>query len=257
VSDLAIAARQLRFEQKAFWRNPTSAIFTFAFPLLFLVIFATINSGQKIDARGGVSYVSFFVPGILAFGLLSACYTNLAIRMTISRDFGILKRVRGTPIPSWVYLAGQFGSSILITVVLVALTTLLGVVAYGVSIRAETIPAVLVTLALGAICFCALGLAVSGLCPNSDAAPAIVNFSIFPLLFISGIFFPLDTAPDWLKTLAEIFPIQHLANALQFAFDPRTRGLGFAGEDLIILGVWTVAGVFLALRFFRWESTRA
>ncbi|MDQ6928706.1 MAG: ABC transporter permease [Actinomycetota bacterium] len=257
MNELAIAARQIRFEQKAFWRNPASAIFTFAFPLLFLVIFATINSGQKIDARGGVSYVSFFVPGIIAFGLLSACYTNLAIRMTISRDFGILKRVRGTPIPSWVYLAGQFGSSILITVVLVGLTTLLGIVAYGVTLRGETIPAIVVTLALGAICFCALGLAVSGLCPNSDAAPAIVNFSIFPLLFISGIFFPLDSAPDWLKTLAEIFPIQHLANGLQFAFDPRTKGLGFAGDDLVVLAIWTVVGIALALKYFRWESSRA
>ncbi len=256
MSDLATAARQVRFEQKAFWRNPTSAIFTFAFPLLFLVIFATINSGEKISARGGVSYVSFFVPGIIAFGLLSACYTNLAIRMTISRDFGILKRVRGTPIPSWVYLGGQFGSSILITVVLVGLTTLLGIVAYDVTLRAETVPAILVTLALGAVCFCALGLAVSGLCPNSDAAPAIVNFSIFPLLFISGIFFPLDTAPDWLRTLAELFPIQHLANGLQFAFDPRTHGLGFAGDDLGVLGIWTVLGIALALKYFRWESSR-
>jgi ABC-2 type transport system permease protein len=256
VSDLGIAARQVRFEQKAFWRNPTSAIFTFAFPLLFLVIFATINSGQEIKDRGGISYVSFFVPGILAFGLLSACYTNLAIRMTISRDFGILKRVRGTPVPSWTYLAGQFGSSIFVTVILVTLTTALGIVAYGVTLRAEVIPAILVTLALGAVCFCALGLAVSGLCPNADAAPAIVNFSIFPLLFISGIFFPLDSAPEWLKTLAELFPIQHLANALQFAFDPRTTGPGFAGDDLVALAGWTVAGIVLALKFFRWESSR-
>ncbi|HEX8771870.1 MAG TPA: ABC transporter permease, partial [Acidimicrobiales bacterium] len=187
---------------------------------------------------------------------LSACYTNLAIRMTISRDFGVLKRVRGTPIPSWVYLAGQFGSSIFITVVLVGLTTLLGIVAYGVTLRAETLPAIVVTLALGAVAFCALGLAVSGLCPNSDAAPAIVNFSIFPLLFISGIFFPLDTAPGWLRTLAEIFPVQHLANGLQFAFDPRTRGLGFAGDDLLILTAWMIAGIFLAHKYFRWESSR-
>ena len=105
--DLAIAARQLRFEQKAFWRNPAGAVFTFAFPLLFLVIFSTLNSGARIEERGSISFVTFFVPGILAFGLISACYTNLAIRMTVSRDFGILKRVRGTPVPTWAYLAGQ------------------------------------------------------------------------------------------------------------------------------------------------------
>jgi ABC-2 type transport system permease protein len=256
MSDLAIAARQLRFEQKAFWRNPAGAVFTFAFPLLFLVIFSTLNSGQRIDERGGISFVTFFVPGIVAFGLISACYTNLAIRMTVSRDFGILKRVRGTPVPTWAYLAGQVGSSIVITFMLLFLTVGLGVVAFDVGFRTGTAAGLLVTLALGAACFCALGLAVSGLCPNADAAPAIVNFSIFPLLFISGIFFPLDTAPGWLKSAAKLFPMQRLADGLQYAFDPRTRGLGFNGGDLSALAAWTVGGSILAVRLFRWDSDK-
>lgn len=255
-TDLAIAARQLRFEQKAFWRNPAGAVFTFAFPLLFLVIFSTLNSGQRIDERGGITFVTFFVPGIIAFGLISACYTNLAIRMTMSRDLGILKRVRGTPVPTWVYLGGQVGSSVLITFMLLFLTVGLGVVAFGVDFRTSTVAGLVVTLALGAACFCALGLAVSGLCPNADAAPAIVNFSIFPLLFISGIFFPLDTAPDWLKSIAKLFPMQRLADGLQYAFDPRTRGLGFNGGDLAGLAGWTVAGSILAVRLFRWDSDK-
>jgi ABC-2 type transport system permease protein len=255
-SDLAITARQVRFEQKAFWRNPAGAVFTFAFPLLFLVIFSTLNSGQRLDERGGITFVTFFVPGIIAFGLISACYTNLAIRMTISRDFGILKRVRGTPVPTWAYLAGQVGSSVVITFILLFLTLGLGVVAFGVEFRAGTAGALFVTLALGAACFCALGLAVSGLCPNADAAPAIVNFSIFPLLFVSGIFFPLDTAPEWLKSVAKLFPMQRLADGLQYAFDPRTTGPGFNGGDLIGLLVWTVVGSLLAIRFFRWDTAK-
>ena len=255
-SDLAIAARQLRFEQKAFWRNPAGAVFTFAFPLLFLVVFSTINSGQRLEERGGISFVTFFVPGILAFGLISACYTNLAIRMTMNRDFGVLKRVRGTPVPTWAYLAGQVASSVLITFLLLFLTVGLGVVAFGVDFRTSTAGGLLVTLALGAACFCALGLAMSGLCPNADAAPAIVNFSVFPLLFVSGIFFPLDNAPEWLTTLAKLFPMQRLADGLQYAFDPRTTGLGFNGGDLWALLAWTVAGSLLALRLFRWDSAK-
>ena len=102
----------------------------------------------------------------------------------------------------------------------------------------------------------ALGLAISGLCPNADAAPAIVNFSIFPLLFASGIFFPLDDAPELLTTLAKLFPMQHLADGLQYAFDPRTAGLGFNGGDLWGLLAWTVACTLLALRFFRWDSVK-
>ncbi len=256
MGDLAIAARQLRFEQKAFWRNPAGAVFTFAFPLLFLVIFSTLNSGARIPERGNISFVTFFVPGILAFGLISACYTNLAIRMTMNRDLGILKRIRGTPVPTWAYLAGQVGSSLLVTFILFLLTVGLGVVAFGVEFRSGTVAGLVIALALGAACFCALGLAVSGLCPNADAAPAIVNFSIFPLLFVSGIFFPLDNAPAWLTSVARLFPMQQLADGLQYAFDPRTTGLGFNGADLWSLLAWTVVGSALAVRLFRWDSVK-
>jgi ABC-2 type transport system permease protein len=176
--------------------------------------------------------------------------------MTISRDFGILKRVRGTPVPTWVYLAGQVASSVVITFILFFLTVALGVVAFGVDFRTSTIPGLFVTMALGAACFCALGLAVSGLCPNADAAPAIVNFSIFPLLFVSGIFFPIDTAPKWLSSLAKLFPMERLADGLQYAFDPRTPGLGFKASDLWTLVAWTVAGALLAVRLFRWDSVK-
>lgn len=251
-----ILLRQMRFEQKAFWRNPAGAVFTFAFPLLFLVIFSTLNSGARIAERGNITFVTFFVPGILAFGLISACYTNLAIRMTMSRDFGILKRVRGTPVPTWAYLGGQVGSSILITLLLFVVTVGLGIAAFGVNFRISTAAGLVVTLAIGAACFCALGLAVSGLCPNADAAPAIVNFSIFPLLFISGIFFPLDTAPPWLRSVAKLFPMQRLADGLQYAFDPRTSGLGFNAGDLWTLLAWTFVGSLLAVRLFKWESAK-
>ena len=256
MGDLSIAARQLRFEQKAFWRNPAGAVFTFAFPLLFLVIFSTLNTDTRIPERGNITFVTFFVPGILAFGLISACYTNLAIRMTMNRDFGILKRVRGTPVPTWAYLAGQVGSSVVITFILFLLTIGLGVVAFGVEFQGGTIAGLVVTLALGAACFCALGLAVSGLCPNADAAPAIVNFSIFPLLFVSNIFFPIDNAPGWLTAVAKVFPMQQLADGLQYAFDPRTSGLGFKGSNLWRLLAWTVAGSVLAVRLFRWDSVK-
>ncbi|MEA2826169.1 MAG: type transport system permease protein [Actinomycetota bacterium] len=256
MSDIAIAARQVKFEQKSFWRNPAAAVFTFAFPLMFLLIFGSLNSGQNIDTRGGISFVTFFVPGIAAFGLISACYTNIAMKMAISRDLGILKRIKGTPVPTWSYLAGQIGSSIVTTIEIITLTLGVGVLVYGVDFRWDTLPGLLLTVALGAACFCALGLAISGVCPNGDAAPAIVNFSVFPLIFVSGIFFPLDGAPSWLLSVAKLFPVQHLANGLQYAFDPRTAAPGVNGGDLAVLAVWIVIGSVLALRLFKWENER-
>ncbi len=256
MSDLAIAARQVRYEQKAFWRNPAAAVFTFAFPLMFLFIFGSLNSGGRIDTRGNITFVTFFVPGIAAFGLMSACYTNIAMRMAIARDLSILKRVKGTPVPPWAYLSGQVGSCIVTTLQLVTVTLAVGVLVLDVDFRWDTVGGLAATLALGAACFCALGLAVSGLCPNGDAAPAIVNFSILPLTFISGIFFPLDGAPSWLTSLADLFPVKHLANGLQYAFDPRTPAPGINGGDLAVLAAWTVAGAVLALRLFKWENQR-
>jgi ABC-2 type transport system permease protein len=256
MSDVAIAVRQMRYEQKAFWRNPAAAVFTFAFPLMFLFIFGSLNSGGRIDTRGGITFVTFFVPGIAAFGLISACYTNIAMKMTIARDLNILKRVKGTPVPTWAYMAGQIGSCIVTTLAIVTVTVGVGVAVFGVDFRWDTVGGLVATLALGAACFCALGLAVSGLCPNGDAAPAIVNFSIFPVIFISGIFFPLDDAPSWITSLAKLFPIQHLANGLQYAFDPRTAAPGFNGGDLAVLAAWAVVGAVLALRLFKWENKR-
>jgi ABC-2 type transport system permease protein len=223
---------------------------------MFLLIFGSLNSGQNIDTRGGISFVTFFVPGIAAFGLISACYTNIAMKMAISRDLGILKRIKGTPVPTWSYLAGQIGSSIVTTIEIITLTLGVGVLVYGVDFRWDTLPGLLLTVALGAACFCALGLAISGVCPNGDAAPAIVNFSVFPLIFVSGIFFPLDGAPSWLLSVAKLFPVQHLANGLQYAFDPRTAAPGVNGGDLAVLAVWIVIGSVLALRLFKWENER-
>ncbi len=256
MSDIAIAARQVRYEQKAFWRNPAAAVFTFAFPLLFLFVFSSLNSGGELESRGGISFVTFFVPGIVAFGVISACYTNIAMKMAISRDLRILKRIRGTPVPPWAYLAGQVGSSIVTAVELVAITVAAGVLVFDVDFRWDTVGGLAATLALGAACFCALGLAVSGLCPNGDAAPAIVNFLLFPLVFVSGIFFPIDDAPSWLQSLAKLFPVQHLANGLQYAFDPRTAAPGVNGGDLAVLAAWTLIAAVLALRLFKWENER-
>jgi len=253
MSDVAVAARQIRYEQKAFWRNPASAGFTFAFPLMFLVIFATIFNGQPATGRN-VDYVTFYIPGMAAFGVISACFTNLAIRVTLARDLGVLKRIRGTPVPGWVYLVGQLGSSIVTTVTLVAVTVGVGIVVYGVHFRTDTAGALLVALALGSVCFCALGLAISGLCPNADAAPAIVNFVIFPLVFLSSVFFPINS--KGLNTLAEVFPVWHLAHAMQFTFDPHTAAPGFQGTDVLVLAAWAVGASVAALRLFRWESTR-
>ena len=151
----------------------------------------------------------------------------------------------------WVYVAGRIGSTILTVAAMTVVTLALGVVAYGVHIYASTLPAVTVVLILGTIVFTALGIGIVRFIPNSEAAPAILNLTILPLTFISGIWFITDTMPKWLQDIAKIFPIRALADQLQYAFDPRTSGPGPKSGDLQALAIWAVVSIVLMVRFLR------
>ena len=257
MNDFALALRQVRYENIAFWRNPVAAFFTIVFPLMFLVIFNLMFGGSGTDDQGKpVNLANFFVPGIVVFAVVGACYTNIAMGVAFSRDGGLLKRVRGTPLPSWAYLFGRIAHSVLLAILLVVIVTGAGVLFYDVDIPTNTLPAFVVTLVVGAATFCTLGLAITSVIPNANAAPAIVNASILPLLFISDVFIPLDEAPAWLKTLADIFPVRHFALALHTSFDPLQTGAGFERVNLLVMGGWLAGGFLVALRFFRWESRR-
>lgn len=256
MNDLALGLRQARFENKAFWRNPAAAFFTFAFPLMFLFIFTTIFGNDTSTTPTGeeVSNSTYYVPAILAFSVINACYTNIAIGTAFSRDQGILKRVRGTPLPSWSYLFGRVLHATAIMLILVVIVAAFGVLAYGIDLPTDTLLPFLVTLMVGAAAFSALGLAVTATIPNAEASPAIVNASILPLLFISGVFIPTDAAPSWLIRLADVFPIKHFADSIFASF--LGSGSGWRGTDLLIVAAWGVLGVLLALKFFTWEPRR-
>ena len=254
---LTLTLRQVRSENRVFWRNPPSAFFTFVFPLMFLVIFSLIFGNDNIDVKGGTTKAStFFIPAISAFAVITACYTNIAMTVCFARDMGILKRVRGTPLPASIFLAGKVLNSVLIAILLVAIVVAFGVVFYGVHVPTNTMPAFLVSLAVGSACFCALGLAVTGFVPNAEAAPAVVNATIFPLLFISDVFIRNNNSPGWLKVLSGIFPIKHFSQALQTAFNPFVTGAGFEPGHLAVMAIWGLVGLAVALRKFSWEPRR-
>ncbi len=254
---LRLALHQLRYEQKSYWRNPPSAFFTFAFPVMFLVIFASLNNGQTIDFMGGLAYNQYFIPGILAFGVISACYTNLAMTLSIRRDAGILKRLRATPLPVSSLVAGLLANAVVVAVLIVAITTAVGMLFYGVTFPGHWV-ALALALLVGVATFCALGIAVSSLIPNADAAPAVVNGVLFPVLFLSGVFFPIKTGT--LTRIADVFPVRHFVQAVFTAFDPRLPhgpAHGFAWTDLGVLALWAVGATVFALRRFRWEARRS
>ncbi|MDQ6798515.1 MAG: ABC transporter permease [Actinomycetota bacterium] len=246
------ALGRIRWEQKEFWRNPAAAAFTFAFPLMFLVIFVAINGDAKVSIPGGqVDFPQYYVPAIVAFGIISACYTNLAFSICIRREKGILKRMRGTPLSSTVYLGGLVGSVIVISLVLTLLTTALGLLFYGVTFPGRYL-ALAVTIAASAFCFSSVGVAVSTFVPNEDAAPAIINFILFPLLFISGTFGTIESGSTLAK-IASLFPIRPLILQMVDVFNPYSKGTGILARDIGMLLLWGVIGLVVSVRRFRWD----
>jgi ABC-2 type transport system permease protein len=256
VSDLGLTFQQVRLTNKAFWRNPANAFFTFAFPLMFLVIFTALFGNESVTVAGKeVSTSTFYVAAIATFSIITATYTNLAINMSFTRDQGVLKRIKGSPLPGWAYLTGRILHAILVTILLVAIVAAFGALFYDADIPGRTLPAFLVTVALGAMTFAALGLAITAVIPNADASPAIVNASILPLLFLSGIFIPIQDPNAWYVTVSKVFPIYHFNEAMLASyFAP--KGSGFEGGHLLIVAVWGLAGIVVAFLFFSWEPRR-
>ena len=249
-----LALRQVRYENRAFWRNPPAAFFTVVFPLMFLVIFNVLFGNEEFEVPGGTTTTStFYVPAIVAFSVISACFTNLAMGVSMARDQGLLKRARSTPLPTWGYLGGRVMHAMLVAFLLVGVVSVMGVTLYGVDIPTNTLPAFLVAVGVGAATFSVLGLALTSIIPNADASPAIVNGVILPLLFISDIFIPMEDAPAWITTAADVFPIRHFSIALRTAFNPFETGAGFEWAHLAVTAAWGLAGLAVAIRFFRWE----
>jgi ABC-2 type transport system permease protein len=248
--DLGLVGWQIRYEQRSYWRNRGRGLFTFVFPIVLLVIFASLDKGQHVSTRGGIPLDDFFVPGILAYGIITTTFLNLAISTAILRDGGALKRMQGTPLPRWAYVAARIGSTTLVMAAMTVVVLVLGVTVYGLHLRAAALPGLIVTLLLGTAAFTALGIGITRFMPSADSAPA-VNLIVLPLTFISNIWFPVDSLPTVLKDIAGVFPIKALADGLQYVFDPRHHGAALDGASLRTLAIWAAFGVWLMIRFLR------
>jgi ABC-2 type transport system permease protein len=252
MSAATMTVNQLRYVNKAFWRNPASAFFTFVFPLMFLAIFTALlgNGTILLDGRK-VSLSTYYVAGMASFAVITACYNNIAVGLTFQRDLGVLKRTNGTPLPASLYLAARVLHALLISILLVVITAGFGRLVYHADIpTGATLGRFLAALAVGATGFCALGFAVTAIVPNADAAAPIVNATILPVLFLSGVFIPIgDNAPPWVVWTARVFPVKHFTDGIQAGF----VGTTFHWSDVAVVAAWGVAGLLLAVRFFSWE----
>ena len=248
---LAQLRSEASFNLLGFRRSPAATFFTAVLPLIFLVIFTSIFGNEVISATGA-RVATLYVPGILALALVSANFMNAAIFTVVKRESGVLKAMRATPLPPWIYVGGQVAASLVLTAVMTVLVIGIGWLGYGVEIQPGAVPSLLITLGVGAAAFSALGLAVTCVCPSEQAAPAITNMCVLPLYFVSDVFIPSVGAPRWMSLIGDIFPIKHLALALGRTFDPFTEGVPLPAWRWGIILAWGVFGVLVTLRFFRW-----
>jgi ABC-2 type transport system permease protein len=186
--------------------------------------------------------------------VMSTTFSALAMNLVYLRESGVLKRVRGTPLPTSAYLAGIAGNAVTNTALQVGLITAAGSLVFGLDWPRDW-PALVVFVVLGVVCFASLGVALAHAIPNFDSAPAYVNAVFLPVIFISGVFYDADNAPGFLRGIAEALPLKHLIDGLSGAM-VTGRGLADHGEALLVLALWSAVGLVLAARGFSWDARR-
>ncbi|MFY1624681.1 ABC transporter permease [Micromonospora sp. WMMD723] len=257
----ALALRQGRLEITQFLRSRESVVFTMGFPIIMILIFASIFDGT---IGGGVKFTQYFITGMIATGLMTVSFQNLGIWIPIERDRGVLKRYRGTPMPKWVWFAGKV---IMVVVIGVAETALL--LAVAVALFDLDLPATAAKwftfgwVAVLGVTACTLcGIAISSLARTARSGSAVVTPVSLVLQFISGVFFVFTDLPTWMQQVAAFFPLKWMCQGLRAVFLPESFGAQEPGGSFelgrvaLVLALWCLIGLALCLTTFRWTTKR-
>ena len=244
---LVLAWRQYRLERRMFWRNPSAAFFNFLLPLLFLGFFGAILHGKQHD-------LNRLVPGIAGMSVMSTTFTALAYNVVFLRERGVLKRIRGTPLPAGSYFGGVAANAVTNTALQITIIVIAGKLFFGLDWPRDWAELAVFVVA-GVVCFAALGVAFAHAIPNFESTAAYVNAVFLPAIFISGVFYDVKNVPTFLRDIAEALPLKHLIDGLSAALvsgSPLSKQL----SALAVIGLWGAAGIFFAVRGFSWEQSR-
>jgi ABC-2 type transport system permease protein len=242
---------QLRGEQRLYWRSRELAFFTFIFPLLIFVLLGSVYGNNKIKSEGNVKGSHYLLAGVLGYGLAATALGGLAIWLVIRREDGILKRVRGTPLPPATYLAAVLGSILIVYALEAAALIFLARAFFNVGLPGHVFSLALAVV-LGTLSFAALGLALTGVIRSAEGSSAVVNAVYLPMTFLSGSFWSPHSYPHVLRAIADVLPLTYFIRLMRDIV-LRNAEIWSRPEDVAIVAAWGIAGLFVALRRFRWE----
>jgi ABC-2 type transport system permease protein len=244
--------REVRVQQKLFWRSREAAFFTFLLPIIFLLLLGSVYGDEEIDGINGSTYL---LSGLLGYGVVATAFAGLAISLVLRRESGVLKRVRGTPLPTVVYLFAVIAST-LVVIAANAVAQLL-VARFVLDARwPASLGGLALALLLGALVFAALGIALTGAMRSAEGSSALVNAIYLPLTFISGVFFSTEGLPGFLQAIADVSPLTYLLDLIR-SLVLEGDAVYDSADSLLVLGAWGLAGLVVAVRVFRWEPSEA
>jgi ABC-2 type transport system permease protein len=252
--DLRMTARQIYYEQLNFWLNPLAALFTVGFSVVFLVLLGSSSGTSTNSTLGGVKVIQYYVPGFISYGVMATCFNSLATSLVVRRESGLLKRMRLSPLPTRVMVAAICANAVIISFVQVVVLLLIGRLAYGVSLP-HNVAAFGVALVIGSVAFTAIGVAMSTLIPNQEAAGPVISIVFFVLLFLSGLWYPISSQSGLAK-VGSFFPIRHMILATYAPFNPQRGVSGWSWGDIAVVAAWGAVSVFIALRRWSWAPYR-
>ena len=245
-----LALGQVRYQLVLLLRSPLGFFLSIVFPLLLLVCLKVITPSHPVD---GLPYAQWVTPAMCAFCLLNACYVTVITSVVLAREEGMLKRLRGTPLPAWAYLAGRSGSAFVTSVIASGVIIATGVAFFSVSIVWHAFGYFAGAAVLGIACFFLIGAAVTTVVPKTDTALPIAFGTMLPLAFISDVFFSVSHPPAWLHDLAAAFPVAPIAQAMEDSFNPATRSWPMPLSGLLVVLGWSAAAIVVIALAFRWE----
>ncbi len=252
MSDVSLALAQTRYALRGFLRDPTALGFTAFFPILLLLLFNAIFKGVTDFNGTHVRAPSYYTASIIAYEIMLVSFSSLLVRVTTNRERGLLKRFRGTPMPSWVYLFSEIARTLIVVAATVVVLVAVGALFYHVQLSVHLVAGLVAYLVVGVFCFSALALALTRVCRTADAASAIGPLAATILAFLSGVFIPVAVMPSWMLDLGKVFPLEHMARGLQAAFLIK-GSTGVTATDVGVMLAWGAVGLVAAVRVFRWE----